>query len=217
MRIPLLCSAYIKAGSAGCPYKMGGHSNTVPGGWHFGFSFIVSAVWVGQPSLLESMQTRNFSPPVLLSNRHLQSVLANMPPRLNRVRRAAGPFLAASRELIVDCGAGVRLLARKNPPAGKSNGRLVVMIHGWEGSIDSCYMLSAAPLLAEAGFTVVRLNLRDHGDSHHLNEDLFHSCRLPEVIGAVQSLQAPGRITDSAVSYDAAVRLEHRRQLPHGS
>jgi predicted alpha/beta-fold hydrolase len=37
---------------------------------------------------------------------------------------------------------------------------------------------------------VVRLNLRDHGATHHLNRELFHSCRLPDVIGAVRALQA---------------------------
>ena len=36
----------------------------------------------------------------------------------------------------------------------------------------------------------MRLNLRDHGDTHHLNRELFHSCRLPEVVGAVRRLQA---------------------------
>jgi uncharacterized protein len=50
-------------------------------------------------------------------------------------------------------------------------------------------MLSAGPVLLEHGYTVVRLNLRDHGDSHHLNEDMFHSCRLDEVVGAVGRLQ----------------------------
>jgi predicted alpha/beta-fold hydrolase len=35
----------------------------------------------------------------------------------------------------------------------------------------------------------VRLNLRDHGDSHHLNPEIFHSCRIREVVGAVQRLQ----------------------------
>ena len=38
------------------------------------------------------------------------------------------------------------------------------------------------------GFEVVRLNLRDHGATHHLNRELFHSCRLPEVVGAVRAL-----------------------------
>jgi hypothetical protein len=40
--------------------------------------------------------------------------------------------------------------------------------------------------LLAAGHAVFRLNLRDHGPSHHLNEGLFHSCRLPEVAQAVE-------------------------------
>jgi len=94
-----------------------------------------------------------------------------------------------AREVILDCGDGVRLLARVDIPE-QSNGRVVQMIHGWEGHADSGYMLSVAPLLVAAGYTVVRLNLRDHGDSHHLNKELFHSCRLPEVVGAAQAVQA---------------------------
>ena len=65
----------------------------------------------------------------------------------------------------------------------------MVLLHGWEGSAESLYVLSLAQLLFEQRFEVVRLNLRDHGDTHHLNRELFHSCRLPEVIGAVRALQ----------------------------
>jgi predicted alpha/beta-fold hydrolase len=50
-------------------------------------------------------------------------------------------------------------------------------------------VVSLARQLFERGFEVVRLNLRDHGDTHHLNRELFHSCRLPEVVGAVAALQ----------------------------
>ncbi|MCW8870213.1 MAG: alpha/beta fold hydrolase, partial [Proteobacteria bacterium] len=42
--------------------------------------------------------------------------------------------------------------------------------------------------LYSEGISVYRLNLRDHGDSHHLNEDLFHSCRLEEVVAAIEQL-----------------------------
>lgn len=135
------------------------------------------------------MVDADFHPPAALANRHLQSMLASLPPRKTWVVRAARDFLARSRELIVDAGNRVRLLAQVAEPDGRSNGRLVVMIHGWEGSADSSYMLSAGPVLLEHGYTVVRLNLRDHGDSHHLNEDIFHSCRLDEVVGAVGRLQ----------------------------
>jgi predicted alpha/beta-fold hydrolase len=64
-----------------------------------------------------------------------------------------------------------------------------VLLHGWEGSARSLYVLSLAQTLFDHGFDVVRLNLRDHGDTHHLNRDLFHSCRLGEVVGAVRRLQ----------------------------
>ncbi len=50
-------------------------------------------------------------------------------------------------------------------------------------------MLSLAQSLFNAGFDIVRLNLRDHGETHHLNRDIFHSCLLPEVVGAVKRLQ----------------------------
>jgi len=35
---------------------------------------------------------------------------------------------------------------------------------------------------------VFRLNFRDHGDTHHLNREMFHSCRLDEVVGALQEI-----------------------------
>ncbi|HEX8779307.1 MAG TPA: alpha/beta fold hydrolase, partial [Rhodanobacter sp.] len=35
------------------------------------------------------------------------------------------------------------------------------------------------------GWDIFRLNFRDHGDSHGLNEGLFHSCRLDEVVHAL--------------------------------
>ena len=65
----------------------------------------------------------------------------------------------------------------------------MLLLHGWEGSADSLYVLSLAQRLFAQGFEVARLNLRDHGETHHLNRELFHSCRLPEVVGAVATLQ----------------------------
>jgi uncharacterized protein len=70
-------------------------------------------------------------------------------------------------------------------PAGAAPRGLVVLIHGWEGCHDSVYLLSTACTLYDAGYAVFRLNLRDHGGTHALNEDLFHSARIREVLGAV--------------------------------
>jgi predicted alpha/beta-fold hydrolase len=128
----------------------------------------------------------DFRPPRALRNPHVQSVLASSGLRRWLRRSARRTLEHTSVEHILDCGHGVRLQgfytrqsARRAPRA------LVVLLHGWEGSAQSTYMgHTAARLLAE-GCDVFRLNFRDHGDTHHLNREIFHSCRIDEVVGAV--------------------------------
>lgn len=130
-----------------------------------------------------------FIPPRLLGNPHLQSVLAGGPPRSMVLRFLARDRLAAAESHVLDCGDGVRLqgfLDRPSPGTGPRG--LVVLLHGWEGSAESAYLLSSAALLQDAGHTVFRLNLRDHGPTHHLNPGIFHSCRIVEVVGAVRAV-----------------------------
>ena len=135
-----------------------------------------------------------FAPPWWLRNRHLQSILPSLAPRRRAVQRQSAVLRKASTELLLDCGAGVRLQAFYAAPA-QPDGRLAVLLHGWEGSADAAYLLSLAQDLLDDGCEVIRLNLRDHGDTHHLNSGLFHSCLLPEVAGAVQACvqRYPGR------------------------
>lgn len=135
----------------------------------------------------------DFRPPAWIANRHLQSILPSLPFRRPAVERRAAAVIAASRPLVLDCGEGVRLLGwHAEPPPDRDSAprRLAVLLHGWEGSSDSLYVLSLAQLLHERGHDVVRLNLRDHGGTHALNRELFHSCRLTEVVGAAARLQA---------------------------
>jgi predicted alpha/beta-fold hydrolase len=134
-------------------------------------------------------ETPPFVPPRWLAHPHLQSILPSLPPRPARVRRHAAALLSAARDVLLDCGDGVRLLAHwsAHDPT-RPAARVAILIHGWEGSAESLYMLSAGQALFAAGTDVVRLNLRDHGPTHGLNSDLFHSCRLAEVIGAVQAI-----------------------------
>jgi predicted alpha/beta-fold hydrolase len=105
------------------------------------------------------------------------------------VERAARALLRQSVDEMIDCGDGIRLLAHHTPPVSGGSPRLAVLIHGWEGSANSLYILSTATRLWCEGFRLVRLNLRDHGPSHHLNRELFHSCRLAEVVGAMKWIQ----------------------------
>ena len=137
----------------------------------------------------------SFNPPWWLRNPHVQSSLVSLPVRRKFVERRAAELMAASQEHLLDCGDGVTLQSFYSRTSRRDPVGTVVLVHGWEGSSASLYMLSLAQSLFNAGFDIVRLNLRDHGETHHLNRGIFHSCLLPEVIGAVKRLQEmlPGR------------------------
>lgn len=83
----------------------------------------------------------------------------------------------------------VQLLCHYHEPVDPKNcPGLVTLLHGWEGSADSTYILRAADHLHRLGYAIARLNFRDHGPTHHLNRELFHSCRLDEVVDAVADI-----------------------------
>lgn len=117
----------------------------------------------------------------------MQSFLASFPLRRVALNRPDNPLVAAARTAIIDAGDGTRLLGRHSAHRAPDRAAppLVVLIHGWEGSADSSYVLSMASHLYRHGCDIFRLNLRDHGPSHHLNEGVFHACRLEEVVAGV--------------------------------
>ena len=126
----------------------------------------------------------DYQPPRWLRNPHLQSVLSSSTLRSRRGLQAMAASGAVTTEHIFDGGNGVRLQGWHSATPGVQSRGLALLLHGWEGSADSSYMRMTAARLLEGGFEVVRLNFRDHGDTHHLNEGLFHSNLLDEVIHA---------------------------------
>lgn len=127
--------------------------------------------------------------PRWLRNPHLQSALSST------LRQSSGKRMlertgAKTTEHIVDAGDGIRLLGLHSALDHRRARGLVLLLHGWEGSVDSNYMRLTAARLLDAGFAVFRLNFRDHGDSHHLNEGIFHSNRIDEVVAAVRAIAA---------------------------
>ena len=132
------------------------------------------------------MTLRPYKAPRWLRNPHLQSALSSMPMRRSGGLRALASTGAVHEEHVVDAGDGVRLFGLHSSVPGRDAKALVLLLHGWEGSADSGYMRHTAAHLLGRGMDVFRLNFRDHGESHHLNEGLFHSCRLAEVVQAAK-------------------------------
>jgi predicted alpha/beta-fold hydrolase len=128
----------------------------------------------------------SFRPGFPLRNPHFQTILASLKIRA----MGKNPLRELSEKILVDAGSGVRLLGYQTlQPEGRSLG-LVILLHGWEGSSDSTYMLTTGSRLYRGGYDIFRLNLRDHGESHHLNEGVFHSARIDEVFSAVLNIVA---------------------------
>ena len=135
--------------------------------------------------------------PRWLRSPHLQTLLSSSPIRVARGGRELRQLGAVHEEHLVDAGGGIRLHGVYSTLPARAPRGLALLLHGWEGSAESGYMRLTCARLLERGFDVFRLNFRDHGDTHHLNEDLFHSNRLDEVLQAALAVsrrwQRPGQ------------------------
>ncbi|MDO5609403.1 MAG: alpha/beta fold hydrolase [Pseudomonadota bacterium] len=129
-----------------------------------------------------------FVAPRSLRNPHLQSVLSSSTARARHAERRLAATNARHQTLTLQIEDGTRLQGVLSQTDGRHPGTLAVLLHGWEGSAESNYVRTAAARLLADGFSVFRLNFRDHGDTHHLNEAIFHSGRIGEVVAATQTL-----------------------------
>ncbi len=131
-----------------------------------------------------------FKPPLVLRSARLQTVLASFSWR----GFDKSPLLSAAVGKEIRTADGVRLTGSYSSTGTGRPRALMILLHGWEGGIDSTYILSAGDFFFRHGLDVFRLNLRDHGRSHHLNRGLFYSTLLEETHAAVmQAAAAAGR------------------------
>jgi uncharacterized protein len=130
------------------------------------------------------MVVETFLPALWARSPHMQTIFASL-----RFRTMGKNEMAeTSREVIIDVGNGGRLLGYCSRQAGRLPRGLIILIHGWEGSADSTYVLSTGRFFFRRGYDIFRLNLRDHGKSHHLNPGLFHGALLDETEQAVANI-----------------------------
>jgi predicted alpha/beta-fold hydrolase len=162
------------------------------------------------------LDDRLFQPPWYLRSGRIQTILASIPLRAmgkNPVRRSA-------REIIIKTPPGVRLQGYHSPRNSDDARGLVILLHGWEGSSESTYITCTGKALYQRGYDIFRLNFRDHGSSHHLNQGIFYAILLDEVLHAVQQIsdmnaQKPVFIVGFSLGGNFALRLARQlRQSP---
>ncbi len=121
-----------------------------------------------------------YRPLRVAANRHLQTFLGTL------VLAGGGLLEASARRVLLHVegpGYDARLTgfySPQNRPKG-----LAILLHGWLGSVSSGYMRATGEHLYQRGYSVFRLNLRDHGGTGSLNREHFNNTLNREIEAAI--------------------------------
>lgn len=110
-----------------------------------------------------------FHPPWFLRNGQIQTVLGYY--RRHRVR-----WNLPNEDLIVESEPGIRILSRVTwRPGDRAASPALILLHGMGGADDSNYMFSMGRVAYDAGYHVVRANMRGAGRSFEVCARLYNA------------------------------------------
>jgi len=164
---------------------------------------------IGQSDQVPNHFNLTFQPHPLARSPHFQTIVSSA------FRNKGAAMCHAAREMILEAGEGVRLQGFYSPQPDTSSKGLVLLLHGWLGHANASYNIAIGEYLYQHGYAIFRLNLRDHGDTHHLNSGLFRGDLLDEAFAAVQQIarlesDRPFYIIGSSMGGNFASRLAWR-------
>jgi len=129
----------------------------------------------------------SFTPHRLVRNRHVQTIVSSR----TRVRGAGMSRSGQNMLLEVEAGGEtVRMTGVYSPHPPETRRGLVLLLHGWLGNINATYLLGEGEFLYKQGYSIFRLNMRDHGGTAALNAGLFHGGLIEEVFQAARQAAA---------------------------
>jgi hypothetical protein len=123
-----------------------------------------------------------FVPRRLFPGGHAQTIAGNFLPRKN--------LLPPPEERLFDVEPGVQVLCHCHWQAERTSATTVIVVHGLEGSVESRYMIGTGSKAWAAGMNVVRMNMRNCGDTEHLGPSLYNSSMSADVEVIVKTLIA---------------------------
>lgn len=146
------------------------------------------------PSLSEierKLKTKPFIPHPSFIGGHAQTFAAYYWPRgfLKRAHRRDEPR-------IFEVEKGVRLLTHCRWQKERLKHPVLILVHGLEGANTSVYMLGTAAKAFNAGFNVVRLNLRTCGKTEHLTPTLYHGGLTNDLLFVIRELVEHDRLSE---------------------
>ena len=123
-----------------------------------------------------------FVPRRLFRGGHAQTIAGNFLPRTN--------LLPPAEERLFDVEPDIQVLCHCHWQAERTSAMTVIVVHGLEGSVESGYMIGTGSKAWAVGMNVVRMNMRNCGDTEHLGPSLYNSSMSADVGVVVKSLIA---------------------------
>jgi uncharacterized protein len=124
----------------------------------------------------------SFNPPFLLKSSYLQTFLASQihSQHIQYINEHSTPHL-------IDSGEDSFLLVQYSRQVEKPKG-LCILVHGWEGSSDSAYIVRIANFFYKEGYNIARINMRDHGGTQSINVLPFNGSLVREVYEVIKKV-----------------------------
>jgi len=155
-----------------------------------------------------------FEPRRWLLNGHLQTIVGNFLPRQDRLPTATTEIVRVPLPEEMLSLPGAVEMDRKIPSHvllhchwQAASTTAVVLIHGLEGSSYSQYVIGNANRMFSAGFSVVRMNMRNCGNTEALTPTLYHSGMSGDVRAVLQWLIERGFERIALVGYSMGGNL----------
>jgi uncharacterized protein len=124
----------------------------------------------------------DFQPRRYLSNGHLQTIAGNYLSRVNRLPASEAQLVEVSPATANQIASQVLCECHWQPEEVRAMRPTAIIVHGLEGSSNSQYVVGNANKLWRAGCNIVRMNMRNCGDTEALTPTLYHSGLSDDVL-----------------------------------
>jgi uncharacterized protein len=124
----------------------------------------------------------DFRPRRFLNNGHMQTIAGNYLARVNNLPAPEVQLVEVSPATANQIASQVLCHCHWQPEEVRAGRPTAIIVHGLEGSSDSQYVVGNSNKLWQAGCNIVRMNMRNCGDTEALSPTLYHSGLSDDVL-----------------------------------
>lgn len=138
-----------------------------------------------------TFRAKPFEPHALFRGGHAQTIFGSLRP----TQRDAGDVGRRDESRVVTVETNARVLLKCRWQKERREAPTILLLHGLEGSTESPYVRGTARKAFDAGFNVVRMNMRNCGDTEHLSDTLYNSGMTGDILRVlVEELEGRERL-----------------------